>query len=205
MKTKIQRYAKSTLALSMALIASMMVTACGKKKSAGPAPVVVPVAPAAACPNCAAGGQFLFSSLSGVFDGYTGQSNIELGLQFHSNGPTQLASGQDPYAMYSGPSFAYGTMYVVQNTTPTLCNLPAGNYQVRPFEGRPAELYFDTVHEMYLEAVGPTRVLLYVARGITDSNTLAQIGKDSKTYPFRLKGLMYLKSDSGGTCSRFLE
>lgn len=210
MKSQWKRYAKSAFALTMILVASVMVTACGKKKSnAPPAAVPVPVGPALACPTCVAGSQFLMSSLSGVFGAGTGASYIELGLEFFSNGAVAVPGGQDPYARYSGPAFAHGNMYVSADPYASTCPLPVGTYVVRPYNGQPSEMYFDVMHDLVLEAQGPIRVLIHIPRGITVARTGAQIGKDGKTYPFRMQGAMYMYPQGTncmtGVLSKFLE
>lgn len=189
MKTCMKRFAKSALAITMMLVASVAVTACGKKKSAPAAPIG-PVLPLAPCQGCVSGSQFLLSALSGVYGGNTGGSYIEMGLEFFSNGAMQIPAGQDPYARYTGPAFAQGTMYVTQDPYAASCSLPVGSYVVYSYNNQPAEMYADVMHNLYLEAVGPIRVLIEIPSGVLMARTGAQIGKDGKTYPFRMQGAM---------------
>ncbi len=207
MKTQMKRYAKKWVALSMLMVAAAMVSACGKKNS-GPAPLG-PLAPVVPCQTCVAGSQFLLSSLSGVFGGTTGSSYIELGIEFFSNGTAMIPGVQDPYARYNGPAFAQGTMYVTQDPYAATCSLPVGTYVVYSYNNQPATMYSDVMHDLYLEAVGPVRVLIHVPRGILSARTGAQIGKDGKTYPFRMQGSMYMYPQGSlcmtGGLTKFLE
>lgn len=208
MKNQIKRYAKIVSKIAIVLIAAVTVTACGKKKNNAAQPIPGPVVPVLPCPSCVASSQLLMTSLSGVYGSYIGGNYIELGLEFYSDGATSF-SGQDPYFRYSGPAFAHGTMYVTEDMTPGSCSLPVGTYVVRPLSGQPAELHNEVMHNLMLEAVGPISVKIYIPSGIMRMRTNAQIGRDGKTYPFRMTGVMYMEPYgvlcSGGFLSKMLE
>jgi len=184
----------------LAITASL--TACGKK-GGNSAPVTGPgiVGPnGVPCVNCVAGSQFLFSALGGVYSGGGTGLRMELGLEFFSQGSSGFVGGvQNPYAEYSGPTFAQGVLRVFSNEYAALCNIPVGQYTVRPLAGAPATLYYDVVHDLVLEALGPVRMEIRIPRGILVDRTSAQVGTDGRRYPFRIQNQMMV-TPQGTNC-----
>lgn len=209
---KMSDWFKAASLVVMAMATSIAITACGNKGGGGDAPAPVPVTPVPVTPSCAScPGSMGFLS-SGVGKVYS-VDQIEMGLEFYGDaasmanyantGSGYLSTGQQYYGQFA----AQGYIFIGGNML--ACGIPAmGPLQVTTLQpgiwgkdgaGRSLE-------GIYLQATGgPVPIQLYIS-GWIDSSVPASTGRDGRTYPFKIKGLLQLKrADSSAYCNVYME
>lgn len=177
------------IALATVLSATVLLVGCGKKKApATVAPYIPPIAPAPigwGCTGCPGGSQFILSAV-GFVRGFSGQPDMELSLEFYSNGQVANQPGAVNQPIY-GPIFAAGVLRVYRNDTPQLCNIPPGTYVIQPYQGQAGQMQMQSF-AITLQANGPVQAVIEMPNNFLTAQAPPIIGMDGKSYPFAIGG-----------------
>lgn len=158
-----------TMWMALALSASLLVTACGKK-GGNSGPATTPVGQFGACGSCGFTQQLMVTTNSNFM------GILQFTMRLIGDSAQIAAQGSMSSSRYNGPVMMDGTLVVTSQQFEGNCVIPAGTYALSTVQAGQMD-YSGTIAIPQFQAAGPTAVLFRLRGGGLTGTYFGGVGK----------------------------